>query len=242
MEYLIEFVNYLLMLEYELFDSQLISEILSTNYEVKYICQAEKAMDFVMQNTPDLIIMDYKMPYVTGVELCKIFRDTPATQHIPIIFVSGAATSDERIETLESGGDDFLSKPFHPKELLLRVQKRLSYIEKITPAGEKTVTPVTEIRLEFLQVANLKINDMSHKVFLDEQEIKLTPKQYDILRLLVDNKNNLVSREKFMKEVWGHSDVTPRNVDSQINYLKKKIEGFQGQITAVPSHGYRLEA
>ena len=79
-------------------------------------------------------------------------------------------------------------------------------------------------------------------IFLDEQEIKLTPKQYDILRLLVDNKNNLVSREKFMKEVWGHSDVTPRNVDSQINYLKKKIEGFQGQITAVPSHGYRLEA
>ncbi len=222
---------------------QLISEILSTNYEVKYICQAEKALDFVKQNNPDLIIMDYKMPYVTGVELCKIIRETQVTQDIPIIFVSGAATSDERIETLESGGDDFLSKPFHPKELLLRVQKRLSYIENVNKTtGEKTVTPITEVRIEFLQVANLKINDMSHKVFLDDQEIKLTPKQYDILRLLVDNKNNLVSREKFMKEVWGHSDVTPRNVDSQINYLKKKIEGFRGQITAVPSHGYRLEA
>lgn len=220
---------------------QLISEILSTNYEVKYTCQAEKALDFVLQNNPDLIIMDYKMPYVTGVELCKIIRETQATKDIPIIFVSGAATSDERIETLESGGDDFLSKPFHPKELLLRVQKRLSYNDRTNRSGERVAVPL-EVRIDFLQVANLKINDMSHKVFLDENEVKLTPKQYDILRLLVDNKNNLVSREKFMKEVWGHSDVTPRNVDSQINYLKKKIEGFQGQITAVPSHGYRLEA
>lgn len=224
---------------------QLITEILSPFYEVKYICQAEKAMDFVMQNTPDLIIMDYKMPYVTGVELCKIFRETPSTLDIPIIFVSGAATSDERIETLESGGDDFLSKPFHPKELLLRVQKRLSYNDKVSSATVNrpmAVPPTSGIIRDMLQVANLKINDMSHKVFLDDQEIKLTPKQYDILRLLVDNKNHLVSREKFMKEVWGHSDVTLRNVDSQINYLKKKIEGFQGQITAVPSHGYRLEA
>ena len=223
---------------------QLIAEILSPFYEVKYICQAEKALEFVKQISPDLIIMDYKMPYVTGVELCKIFRDTLSIKDIPIIFVSGAATSDERIETLESGGDDFLSKPFHPKELLLRVQKRLSYTENVAaPHTERPLTaPAAEIVRDMLQVANLKINDMSHKVFLDDQEIKLTPKQYDILRLLVDNKNHLVSREKFMKEVWGHSDVTPRNVDSQINYLKKKIEGFQGQITAVPSHGYRLEA
>ena len=115
---------------------QLIAEILSPFYEVKYICQAEKALEFVKQVTPDLIIMDYKMPYVTGVELCKIFRDTASIKEIPIIFVSGAATSDERIETLESGGDDFLSKPFHPKELLLRVQKRLSYQDRIFEAPQ----------------------------------------------------------------------------------------------------------
>jgi DNA-binding response OmpR family regulator len=223
---------------------QLMAEILSPFYEVKYICQADKAMEFIGQNVPDLIIMDYKMPYVTGVELCKILRETMSTKNIPIIFVSGAATSDERIETLESGGDDFLSKPFHPKELLLRVQKRLSYTIIAPNSDSPLAAPVEAEKIirEMLQVANLKINDMSHKVFLDENEVKLTPKQYDILRLLIDNKNNLVSREKFMKEVWGHSDVTPRNVDSQINYLKKKIEGFQGRITAVPSHGYRLEA
>lgn len=219
---------------------QLIAEILSPMYDVKYICESEKAMAFVLDTKPNLIIMDYKMPYITGVELTRSLKENPMTKNIPVIFVSGAATSDERIETLESGGDDFLSKPFHPKELLLRVQKRLSYTANTT---EQTSTDTaSQVVGKYLQVANLKINDMSHKVFLDEQEVKLTPKQYDILRLLVDNKNNLVSRERFMKEVWGHNEVTPRNVDSQINYLKKKIEGFQGQIMAVPSHGYRLEA
>ena len=218
----------------------LITEILSPMFDVKYICEAEKAMAFVLDTKPNLIIMDYKMPYITGVELTRSLKENPLTKSIPVIFVSGAATSDERIETLESGGDDFLSKPFHPKELLLRVQKRLSY----TPESidQKPSNTLEQSPAKFLQVANLKINDMSHKVFLDEKEVKLTPKQYDILRLLLDNKNNLVSRERFMKEVWGHNEVTPRNVDSQINYLKKKIEGFQGQIIAVPSHGYRLEA
>ena len=73
------------------------------------------------------------------------------------------------------------------------------------------------------------------------KEIVLTPKQFEILKLLVENKNNVISRQVFMQTIWGHSEVTPRNVDSQINYLKKKIEGFDGIITAVPSFGYRLD-
>jgi two-component system, OmpR family, alkaline phosphatase synthesis response regulator PhoP len=104
---------------------QLMVEILSAEYECHYICQSEKALELIHSIKPSLILMDYKMPYVTGVELCKIIKEVPSLKQIPIIFISGAVTSDERIETLESGGDDFLSKPFHPKELMLRVQKRL---------------------------------------------------------------------------------------------------------------------
>lgn len=104
---------------------QLMTEILSPSFTCQYICQSEKALDFIQNMNPDLILMDYKMPYVSGVELCKIIKETPALKTIPIIFISGAVTADERIETLESGGDDFLSKPFHPKELLLRVSKRM---------------------------------------------------------------------------------------------------------------------
>ncbi|OFZ29469.1 MAG: DNA-binding response regulator [Bdellovibrionales bacterium RIFCSPHIGHO2_01_FULL_40_29] len=206
---------------------QLMAEILSPHFECRYICQAEKALDFVKTFNPDLILMDFKMPYVTGVELCKIIKETPEIKNTPIIFVSGAVTSDERIETLESGGDDFLAKPFHPKELLLRVKKRLSDYSK-------------EQNSELL-AANLKMNLHSRQVYVETKEVTLTPKQFEILKLLIENKNNLVSRNQFMTEVWGHFDVTPRNVDSQINYLKKKLEGFVGVITAVPSFGYRLD-
>ncbi len=206
---------------------QLMAEILSPHFECQYICQAEKALDFVKSYNPNLILMDFKMPYVTGVELCKIIKDLPDIKNIPIIFVSGAVTSDERIESLESGGDDFLAKPFHPKELLLRVQKRLSDYSKDQTSD--------------LSAANLKMNLHSRQVYVDGKEVTLTPKQFEILKLLIENKNNLVSRNQFMTEVWGHFDVTPRNVDSQINYLKKKIEGFVGNITAVPSFGYRLD-
>ena len=206
---------------------QLMSEILSPYFTCKYTCQAEKALEFIQGMQPNLIIMDYKMPYVTGVELCKIIKDTPNLKQIPIVFISGAVTPDERIETLESGGDDFISKPFHPKELLLRVTKRLKDYSFTT--------------LGIIEVANLKMNLSSRQCYVNEKEVTLTPKQFEILKLLVENKAQLVSRQTFMNEIWGHSEVTPRNVDSQINYLKKKIDGFVGNITAVPSYGYRLD-
>jgi DNA-binding response OmpR family regulator len=205
----------------------LMSEILSTHFECKYICQSEKALDFIRKENPHLILMDYKMPYVTGVELCKIIKDTPELKKVPIIFISGAVTSDERIETLESGGDDFLSKPFHPKELFLRVQKRL----KDHDQTQKIV----------LEVGNLKMNLNSRQCYVGDREVTLTPKQFEILKLLIENQSQMVSRQTFMYEIWGHFEVTPRNVDSQINYLKKKIDGFVGIITAVPSYGYRLD-
>ncbi|MGZ3692224.1 MAG: response regulator transcription factor [Pseudobdellovibrio sp.] len=205
---------------------QLMSEILSAEFECTYTCQSEKALDLIQEFKPDIILMDYKMPHVNGIELCKIIKKTPVLKSIPIIFISGAVTSDERIETLEAGGDDFLSKPFHPRELMLRVKKRLtSYGDQVT----------------WLTFENARMNLRSRQCYIDDSEVMLTPKQFDILKLLIENQNKLVSRQVFMTEIWGHSEVTPRNVDSQINYLKKKLEGFNGQITPVAGFGYRLD-
>lgn len=207
---------------------QLMTEILSPEFDCHYICRSEKALELIQTLKPHLIIMDYKMPYVNGVELCKIIKDIPSLRHIPVIFISGAVTSDERIETLESGGDDFLSKPFHPKELMLRVQKRLK--------------SDVVINLGYLNIGNLRMNLTTRQCFLGHDEVPLTPKQFEILKLLVENRGEVVSRQVFMTEIWGHSDVTHRNVDSQINYLKKKIMGFTGEISSVPGFGYRLDS
>lgn len=205
---------------------QLMVEILSSDYDCQYICQSERALELIHNVKPDLILMDYKMPYVTGVELCKIIKEVPSLRSIPIIFISGAVTSDERIETLESGGDDFLSKPFHPKELALRVQKRLRPV-----LGAQST----------LVAANIKMNLNSRQCYINNKEVLLTPKQFEILKLLIENRAQAVSRQVFMTEIWGHAEVTPRNVDSQINYLKKKLEGFNGAINPVSGFGYRLD-
>ncbi len=209
---------------------QLMVEILSSEYECHYTCQAEKGLELIQKIKPQLILLDYKMPYVNGVEICKILKEIPSLRSIPVIFISGAVTSDERIETLESGGDDFLSKPFHPRELMLRVRKRMSGSRQ-EAIGESNL----------LSASNLKMNLSSRQCYVDEIEVKLTPKQFEILKLLIESKNQVVSRSTFMIEIWGHTDVGVRNVDSQMNYLKKKIQAFQGNISSVQGLGYRLD-
>lgn len=207
---------------------KLLAEILSSTYECSYTSDSASAFRLINEKKPDLILLDYKMPGIMGVDVCRMVRESDSTKKTPIIFVSGAATIDERIKAFETGADDFISKPFHVKELILRIKARLS---------EKEPETVSE-----LNAANLKMNLLSRQVFVDGEEVNLTPKQFDILKLLVAGKNNLVTREKCLNEIWGDTEVTSRNVDSQINYLKRKIQNFNGRIVAVPSLGYRLEA
>ncbi|WP_413583179.1 response regulator transcription factor [Bdellovibrio sp. HCB288] len=207
---------------------KLLSEILSSTYDCKYTSDSMSAMQLINEQKPDLILLDYKMPGMLGVDVCREVREQAEIKNTPIIFVSGAATIDERIKAFETGANDFISKPFHVKELILRIKARLAEKEP-------------EVTAELI-AGNLRMNLLSRQIFIDSEEVSLTPKQFDILKMLVADKNNLVTREKCLNEIWGDSDVTSRNVDSQINYLKRKIAKFNGRIVAVPSLGYRLEA
>ncbi|XGC81051.1 response regulator transcription factor [Bdellovibrio bacteriovorus] len=207
---------------------KLLAEILSSTYECSYTSDSNAAVKLINDKKPDLILLDYKMPGMMGVDVCRVIRENESTKNTPIIFVSGAATIDERIKAFETGADDFISKPFHVKELILRIKARLN---------DKEPEMASE-----LTAANLRMNLLSRQVFVDGEEVNLTPKQFDILKLLVAGKNNLVTREKCLTEIWGDTEVTSRNVDSQINYLKRKIAKFNGRIVAVPSLGYRLES
>lgn len=204
----------------------LLCDILEENYECLATQDSSKTFEFIDKFKPNLVILDYKMPGLLGVDVCAQIRAKEEIKYIPVVFVSGAATIDEKIRAFEIGADDFVSKPFHVKELLLRIKRLI----------DRENEAVSE-----LQAANLKMNLLSRRVYLDATEVQLTPKQFDILKLLVSAKNNLVSREKFLEEIWGDTEVTSRNVDSQINYLKRKIENFRGKISAVPSLGYRLD-
>lgn len=207
---------------------KLLAEILSSTYDCSYTSDSTAAVKLINEQRPDLILLDYKMPGMLGVDVCREVRESETTKNTPIIFVSGAATIDERIHAFETGANDFISKPFHVKELILRIRARLS---------EKEPEVTAEIK-----AGNMVMNLLSRQVYIDGEEVGLTPKQFDILKMLVAAKNNLVTREKCLTEIWGDTEVTSRNVDSQINYLKRKIAKFTGRIVAVPSLGYRLEA
>ncbi|HWU43807.1 MAG TPA: response regulator transcription factor [Bdellovibrio sp.] len=206
---------------------KLLTDILQPTYQCSFTSDSNLALNLISQTKPDLILLDYKMPNLSGVDICRELKKTAETKDIPVIFISGVATIEERIMAFESGADDFISKPFHTKELILRIKARL--FDRQVDGSE-------------LHANNLKINLLSRQVYIEEEEINLTPKQFEILKMLVESKNNLVTRQKCLTEIWGQSEVTSRNVDSQINYLKRKIKKFTGRIVAVPSLGYRLEA
>lgn len=201
-------------------------EILCGNYECLTTQDSTKTFELIDSYKPNLVLLDYRMPGLQGIDICQRIRSTEELKYIPVIFVSGVATVDEKIKAFEMGADDFVSKPFHVKELILRIKRLL----------ERENEPHSEF-----MVSNLKMNLITRRVYVDDHEVQLTPKQFDILKLLVESKNNLVSRERFLNEIWGDTEVTSRNVDSQINYLKRKIEHFKGKISAVPSQGYRLD-
>lgn len=205
----------------------LLSEVLSPYFRCTFTSDANSAIKLINEIKPDAILLDYKMPGIMGIDLCQTVRQNESLRRTPIIFVSGSATIDEKIKAFEMGADDFVSKPFNVKELVLRIKARMSKTEKA---------------ISELNAGNLKMNLLSRQVFIDNDEVNLTPKQFDLLKILLEYRNNLVTREKCLGEIWSNSEVTARNVDSQINYLKRKLNKFSGRIVAVPSLGYRLEA
>lgn len=203
-----------------------LSEILNTDYDSKYIFDSKLAMDGIKEFRPDLLLLDYQMPDIGGLDLCKMVRADKAAKNTPIVFISGAATIDDKIKAFEHGANDFVSKPYNVKELLLRIKARLS-----DRAAENIE----------LVAGNLKLNLISREVFVDSEVIELTVKQFEILKLLVEFQGKLVTRDKFLSDIWGEAEVNSRNVDSQINYLKKKIQNFKGKIYSVAGQGYILE-
>lgn len=205
---------------------KLLAESIGREYESSYTTDSLSALDQIRKFKPDLVILDYKMPGIIGPKLCYKIQQNNETKHIPILFVSGEIGIDEKLNAFEMGADDYLTKPFDFRELLVRIKLLLERDRNIQ---------------QEVSAANLKMNLYARRVYVNDTEIQLTPKQFDILKLLVINKSKSVSRESFLKEIWGDSTISVRNIDSQINYLKKKLNKFKGQINSVSGQGYVLE-
>ena len=175
----------------------------------------EQGLKIIQRDKPDLVILDLMLPGLSGMELCKILRERSETERLPVLMLTAKAGEADRVVGLEMGADDYLTKPFSPRELVARVRAILRRVESAKPADQ----------LPAYDKGCLKIDFSTYEVFAREKSIRLTLKEFELLRFLVQNPNRVLSRDQLLDRVWGgETYVTPRTVDVHIRRLRKAIE------------------
>lgn len=180
---------------------------------------------------PDLVVLDIMMPGVDGLEICKQLR---RTSEVPIIFVSARGEEFDRVLGLELGADDFMTKPFSPRELIVRMKNLFKRLEKGVTASASAA----------LTVGDLELQPDRRLVLKDGQEIKMTAKEYELFEFLARHRGFPFTREQLVQKVWGYDSAgEDRLVDDLVKRIRKKLAQQESkvQITTVWGYGYRLD-
>jgi two-component system phosphate regulon response regulator PhoB len=170
------------------------------------------------------------MPSGTGLDVCRVLRARRETAALPVIMLSACTTETDRVVAFEIGVDDYVTKPFSPRELLLRVRAILRHAAK--PASTE----------EIVSVGGIRLDRTAHKVSVAGAEVWLTSIEFNLLRVMMQAPGRVQSREVLMQEVWGGELVEPRSIDTQVRRLRAKLGPAAEQIETVRSFGYRLSA
>lgn len=197
-----------------------ISKLVSYNlaqerFKVLTAEDGEQALKVIQREKPNLVVLDLMLPGLSGMEVCKILRDRPETAKLPILMLTAKAGEADRVVGLEMGADDYLAKPFSPREMVARVRAILRRANNVASSE----TPPAYDK------GGLKIDFTTYEVFARGKSIKLTLKEFELLRFLVQNPNRVLSRDQLLDRVWGgETFVTPRTVDVHIRRLRKALE------------------
>ncbi len=187
----------------------------------------KEALELFQTNKFDLLILDIMMPLLNGFDLCKAVRDI---SNIPIIILTARSDDDDEVLGYDLGADDYITKPFSPKILVAKVKALLRRLDDLN---------ITNASIE---INNLSINKTSHEVQIDGETLSLSPKEYDLLIFLAENKNSVFSRNSLLDKVWGYDfDGDIRTVDTHIKRLREKLGEYSNLIITVRGSGYKLE-
>jgi phosphate regulon transcriptional regulator PhoB len=200
-------------------------------YQVSAASSGEEALRQVQAAPPDLVLLDLMMPAMDGLEVCRRLRQDPATASLPIVMLTAKGDEVDRVLGLEIGADDYIVKPFSPKELLARVR---AVLRRSRPAPGAAP----------LRVGALVMDLGTHTVSVGGEVLALTPKEFDLLRALVEARGRVLSREFLLDRVWGYSrasEIESRTVDVHIRRLRVKLGPEGRRILTVKSVGYRLD-
>jgi phosphate regulon transcriptional regulator PhoB len=189
------------------------------------------ALRQVKTAVPDLVVLDLMLPELDGLEVCRRLRRDSSTSSVPIIMLTAKSDEVDRVVGLEVGADDYVGKPFSPKELVARVRAVLRR------SGPDQPTPV-------LSVGPVTLDPARHAVSLDGRAVALTPKEFDLLQALLDAAGRVLSREYLLNRVWGYARadvIESRTVDVHVRRLRAKLGDAGTRIATVKSVGYRFE-
>ncbi len=206
----------------------------SEGYIVSTANSAEEAMKLNIIDY-DLILLDVMMGEISGFKMAKILKQNPQTASIPIIFTTARDTENDIITGLTIGADDYISKPFSLREVCLRVNAVLRRISHRNQTGATSTNDIVTYK-------ELVLNTSKKSLFINNEQIDLTKKEFEILYLLLNNRGRLFSREEILDRVWrDEAIVTTRTIDVNITRLRKKLKEYGSNITARSGFGYRFE-
>lgn len=200
------------------------------DYRVSVAASAAEARTQIADARPDLLLLDWMMPGVSGIELARELKNNPTTRDIPIIMLTARAEEEDKVRGLNIGCDDYVSKPFSFPELIARIQ---AVLRRATPGGEE----------ERVEVAGLEVDHASQRVSANGEPVKLGPTEYRLLHFFVSHPERVYTREQVLDRVWGQNIyVEERTVDVHIRRLRKALQphGFDNMIQTVRGTGYRF--
>ena len=201
-------------------------------YDIVRTADGEEALLMAEERTPDLVILDWMIEGVTGIEVCRRLRRRASTAHVPIIMLTARGEESDRIRGLETGADDYVTKPFSPRELLARVG---AVLRRVRPA----------LAGEQLAYADIEMDAEAHRVRRAGTPVQLGPTEFRLLRHFMENPGRVFSRERLLDAVWAHdADIDARTVDVHVRRLRKALNqgGLRDVIRTVRSAGYSLDA
>ena len=208
------------------------------DYSVVSHFDGATAFDLVLEQAPDLVLLDVMLPGVYGTEVLKRLRGDPRVRQTPVILLTARSQEDDKIEGFESGADDYITKPFSPKELLLRVQ---ALLRRSSPGKIVTVFADESGKEKSIVVGPLKIYPEQYRTVVDTETVPLTSTEYQLLLYLAERVGRLQSREALLQRVWGYEgNVNTRTVDTHIKRLRQKLGIAGSLIETVHGFGYQL--
>ena len=204
-------------------------QLVKSGYEVDIVSAGDEVLPALERQFANLVVLDLMLPGLSGLDVCRAIRAHANFADIPIIMVTARTEETDRIVGLELGGDDYITKPFSPKELTARVGAVLRRTNR------------TRTTSETLTLGSLSVDLNQHTVSVDGREVRLTAKEFLLLKYLIEHKSRVLSRDVLLSDVWGYSYTGgTRTVDVHVRRLREKIPVLSRLIVTVKQFGYKL--